>query len=177
MDRQEQWCKPCRRKKKCIRFIIGADGEAKEVPEKDQIDNDEDDSDENQSDDVDSKENLERELGEQGANYQSFTEQLQRSLSPPQFNTQMTHPQSTPSSRLSLNASSARDQSKQFEENHTHTVAPSKTYSSDKMTKNSKQAGNVKPNLKPSQGDASSSSTLSVTPDGPKSQKTFESTC
>eukprot|EP00794_Sanderia_malayensis_P011733 gene11733-12953_t len=26
LDRQDQWCKPCRRKKKCIRFLAGADG-------------------------------------------------------------------------------------------------------------------------------------------------------
>jgi len=36
LDRQEQWCKPCRRKKKCIRFIVGADGETTEVPDKEQ---------------------------------------------------------------------------------------------------------------------------------------------
>eukprot|EP00112_Aurelia_sp_Birch-Aquarium-sp1_P023750 Seg72.12 transcript_id=Seg72.12/GoldUCD/mRNA.D3Y31 product="Protein pangolin isoforms A/H/I/S" protein_id=Seg72.12/GoldUCD/D3Y31 len=26
LERQDQWCKPCRRKKKCIRFLAGADG-------------------------------------------------------------------------------------------------------------------------------------------------------
>lgn len=31
LDRQEQWCKPCRRKKKCIRFLVGADGETREM--------------------------------------------------------------------------------------------------------------------------------------------------
>uniref|UniRef100_T2M4F7 Transcription factor 7-like 2 n=1 Tax=Hydra vulgaris TaxID=6087 RepID=T2M4F7_HYDVU len=57
LDRQEQWCKPCRRKKKCIRFIIGADGEATEVPEKDQRDSDSDDN-QDKSDESFSKEHL-----------------------------------------------------------------------------------------------------------------------
>ena len=47
----------CRRKKKCIRFIIGADGEATEVPEKDQRDSDSDDNQE-KSDESFSKEHL-----------------------------------------------------------------------------------------------------------------------
>lgn len=47
LDRQEQWCKPCRRKKKCVRFLVGADGETREVPEKDQPE--QSDSDDNNS--------------------------------------------------------------------------------------------------------------------------------
>lgn len=63
LDRQEQWCKPCRRKKKCIRFIVGADGETTEVPDKDQIElnSDSDNDTENRSNTnnlVDSKENI-----------------------------------------------------------------------------------------------------------------------
>jgi len=33
LDRQDQWCKPCRRKKKCIRFLAGADGTNEDATE------------------------------------------------------------------------------------------------------------------------------------------------
>nr|ACZ51404.1 TCF [Hydractinia echinata] len=56
LDRQEQWCKPCRRKKKCIRFLVGADGETTEVAEKD---NEHSDSDDNENrTQINSTENL-----------------------------------------------------------------------------------------------------------------------
>jgi len=101
LDRQEQWCKPCRRKKKCIRFIIGADGEAKEVPENEQVDNDEEDeSDDNENEpdtdpnsqekqpkspgsDTDSKENLRSLLSATMADeLKNLTEALTRGLAP-----------------------------------------------------------------------------------------------
>jgi hypothetical protein len=60
LDRQEQWCKPCRRKKKCIRFIIGADGETTEVMVKEQDPSDSDDNENRipNSEDVESKEGI-----------------------------------------------------------------------------------------------------------------------
>jgi len=176
LDRQEQWCKPCRRKKKCIRFIIGADGEAKEVPENDQIDNDEDDSDENHSDDIDSKENLQQEIADQSSNYQSFTEQLQRSLSPSQHQAQTTHSQSAVSlnSRIAPNSTLPKDQNHRGESNLQQNS--SKSYSLDNNSA-SKKKQTVVDKLKPKLLQDDSSCSLSTVPDGSACKKIVETHC
>jgi len=55
LDRQEQWCKPCRRTKKCIRFIVGADGETTEVPDKDQVEHNNNNNNNNANNNSDSE--------------------------------------------------------------------------------------------------------------------------
>ncbi|XP_067937933.1 protein pangolin, isoforms A/H/I/S-like isoform X2 [Watersipora subatra] len=48
LDQQNQWCKPCRRKKKCIRFMTG-DPNADEHTDKEDEEDDDDDMDNNNS--------------------------------------------------------------------------------------------------------------------------------
>lgn len=91
-----------RRKKKCIRFIIGADGETKEVPEKDQIDNSEDDSD-IENGELDSKENIEDLT--MATDIKSLTDVLTRSMSPTISSSVQSSP-SLPTNTSSTSASS-----------------------------------------------------------------------
>ena len=63
LNQVESWCQPCRRKKKCIRFLEGTAGENAEAPPQEQIEHSNDSADSSDSEGgelLDSKEGLQK---------------------------------------------------------------------------------------------------------------------